>query len=187
MHFCPRPQCRRAYHVRCLDALFPSSEARKKEVSLDIYLVCSPDSDTPVAMMPTLVDHDDADSNVPPRKRRRVRFSDQVGQLKPDLEIVQARTETSATCETPTLPADLLHIARCPIVRGKNVGGPSGNVRGVVAARRLVYATAQGAPLPRDWQAHVDFEHSLRVADSIGDMQGDSAAPFRCPNCGGPI
>jgi hypothetical protein len=152
-----------------------------------MYLESSPDFPGRLALHPPAV-ISDVDRELRPRKRRRVRFSDQVGHLKQDLssEDICAPSGISA-CETPVLPADLLRIARCPIVRGEGVGGPSGNVRAVVAARRLVYdATVSGTP-PRDWQKHLDIEHALDVADCIESLQGGDPVPFSCPNCAGAV
>jgi hypothetical protein len=81
---------------------------------------------------------------------------------------------------------DLIKIARCPIVRGKAAGGPSGNIRDVIAARRLVYALLEGAPLPEDWDSRLSVKHAQDVHTKIKSFPRHEA-PFACPSCGGAI
>jgi hypothetical protein len=176
MHFCPRPQCRKAYHARCLSRI-----AQKAISPINVYLAGSPDHSADFA---SYVSPDDALSNASsserPSKRQRTELSISKTVKFEDVDNNRSIDERLAaiSAEHP----DLLKIARCPMIRGKAAGGPGGNVRDVVAARRLVYALLVGASLPEDWDSHLSLGHALHIRGIIIDMPRHDS-PFACPSC----
>jgi hypothetical protein len=155
MHFCPRPSCRKAYHRDCL---VKEGWTEIAKADRDIRLLCSsPEMDTDFVLC----------SAQPPVKRRR-----------------GAKIPPSAPAELlAVLPTNLVEIAKQPIIRG-GVDGIAGNVRGVVAARKIVYSAVQSGNVPDNWEEIVDMgEPSLRAKRS----PKKEAPALVCPGCQGPI
>ncbi|KDQ56822.1 hypothetical protein JAAARDRAFT_158053 [Jaapia argillacea MUCL 33604] len=168
MHFCPRPSCRASYHRECL------LKAKWVETSTsgrDLRLLCSnPDSDDTFEMR-----------TLGPR-RKRVK-----------LDLVAGSTyapsgDRSLEEALDYLPTGLVKIAQLPIMKGVEGGGLVGNVRSVVAARRMVYEALMSVsgPLavPSNWEERVDLSE---VPSSRRAKQLSKIPLFRCPQCQGAI
>ncbi|TFK52994.1 hypothetical protein OE88DRAFT_1724729 [Heliocybe sulcata] len=171
MHLCPHPSCRRWYHRTCLVIRGSIESKVTKREREDSLLSSSPDSDEPFPVaayqhpvpMPS------------PKKGRGPGTGRGKGK-----SIVHVSP-------LATLPEDLLETARLPIVKGAKVGGLVGNVRGVVAARRIVYAALEGRePVPKGWREKViDGCKAIREEAAYG--WEDEAPPLKCPQCQGAI
>ncbi|OAX37132.1 hypothetical protein K503DRAFT_251758 [Rhizopogon vinicolor AM-OR11-026] len=74
-------------------------------------------------------------------------------------------------------PEELLQTAQQQIVKGVQAGGVVGNVKSVVAARRLIYKTLiEGSILPVDWMSQVDV-------DTVVHLQDKGFPVYLCPEC----
>lgn len=78
-------------------------------------------------------------------------------------------------------PAELLMIAQQQILKGVKAGGVVGNVKPVVAARKLIYKTLlEGVPFPDDWMSQIDVDTAIFP-------QEEGFPVFLCPLCKSPI
>ncbi|KAG1769832.1 hypothetical protein EDD22DRAFT_868128 [Suillus occidentalis] len=133
MHFCPRPNCRAAYHQECLtrpkQRLNAAARARK-------FIENWPDTDEKLSI-------EDLASSRPCRKRRK-------------------GPESSIPDPLEQFPKALVTAAQQQIVKGVQAGGVVGNVKAVVAARQLIYCSLlEGSPLPTDWEDKIDVEAAI--------------------------
>jgi hypothetical protein len=133
MHFCPRPDCRAAYHQECLERpkqrLNAIAKARK-------FIESWPDTDENLSI-------EDLASSRPCRKRRK-------------------GPETSISDPLEQFPEELVKAAQQQIVKGVQAGGVVGNVKAVVAARQLIYRSLlDGSSLPTDWKDKMDVEAAI--------------------------
>lgn len=85
----------------------------------------------------------------------------------------------SASDPLKDFPEELVKAAQQQIVKGVQAGGVVGNVKAVVAARRLIYkALLDGSTLPTDWMDQVDVDTAIPTEEFPG---------FMCPQCKSPI
>ncbi|KAG0703547.1 hypothetical protein DFH29DRAFT_436230 [Suillus ampliporus] len=148
MHFCPRPSCRVAFHQGCL---VPPEYKSNKAARARAFIECWPDTDEKL-FVEELVD------SRPCRKRRK-------------------GSETSISNPLEEFPKELVKAAQQQIVKGVQAGGVVGNVREVVAARRLIYnSLLDGSTLPTDWRDWVDVEAAIPPTKK-------SLPVFVCPQC----
>ncbi|KAJ7768706.1 hypothetical protein DFH07DRAFT_807700 [Mycena maculata] len=168
MYMCPRPHCRRFYHLCCLLELGHWTPMTHPLIRLS----CSPDTDDiPFETPCTLT------AERPPQKT-----SDAMG--------------SSSSCivdELVTrLPKDLITLAAQSIVRGAALPnlGITGNCRDVVSARRIVYAAIlKGTPAVNEWEERLDVDAAIVESDLPVLQHEDTgkAVVLMCPNCHGPI
>ena len=161
MHFCPRPRCRKWYHRNCL-SLYPAA------ASAHVLLESSPDLDQPFYVSSEISDG----------------LKDNPIELLLDGMSLQGKSEITLS----SIPVALLKIAIQPIVRSghrkaTNAGGIAGNVRAVVAARRLVYAGLDGEDVG-DWETKLN----VRLDEVLAKLEGQMEVQVRkCPECHGPV
>jgi len=75
-------------------------------------------------------------------------------------------------------PEELVKMAQQQIVKGVQAGGVVGNVKPVVAARRMIYKVLlEGTTLPTDWMDHMD----------VTDSTTEKLPRFLCPRCNSPV
>lgn len=171
MHFCPRPQCRKWYHQRCLIELEPPKPCSARAWGLRL-LATSPDDDLKESLY----------QRIPGSPSKRTR--------KSMTQDAQRNDESDATLKAvlEDLPKNLLTTAQQPIVRGAlyPAGGVSGNVRAVVNARRLVLNSLRYWDLPEDWEDTVLGEGSSKTtfgAMVVRTRGRRSPIPLLCPQC----
>jgi hypothetical protein len=158
MHFCARRGCRQAYHQQCLlragHMEFPSTDRDFRLLS------SSPDSD--------------ADVSVTDLSAIQSQGGDQRGQPSEDPWMATLSEVIS------TLPPELSELASQPILKGGEGGSVVGNVKSVVAARRMVDNVVTGPPsLSEEWQELVDTAPKY--------WRKEALPPLICPKCKGPI
>ncbi|KAG1737550.1 uncharacterized protein EDB91DRAFT_482925 [Suillus paluster] len=152
MHFCPRPACRIAFHQECLVLPVPKLN---KSARFRKFIESWPDTDEKLSVE-ELVDSRSC------RKRRK-------------------GLESSISDPLEEFPEELVKAAQQQIVKGFQAGGVVGNVREVVAARRLIYnSLLDGSTLPADWKDKVDVEAAI-------PPNKRNFPVFLCPLCESPI
>ncbi|KZT28278.1 hypothetical protein NEOLEDRAFT_909545 [Neolentinus lepideus HHB14362 ss-1] len=160
MHLCPRPSCRRWYHRVCLVNQGCVENNTTKRGREDRLLALSPDSDEsfPLAAYKNPVP-------VPAHSRGKCTVTSKGrGKGKSIVHVTPLET----------LPEELVEIARLPIIKGAKAGGIVGNVRGVVAARRMVYAALEGRELvPEEWEELV----TCMALQEMGGREEDEVPP----------
>jgi len=153
MHFCPRPACCLAFHPECLVTL-ETCIHKESNTAYDAwkFLESWPDTDEKLSVEDLTID------SPPCRKRRK-------------------GSETSISDPLKDFPEELVQAAQQPIVKGMGAGGVVGNVKAVVAARRLIYNTLrEGSTLPTDWMYQVDVEAAI-------PLETKSFTGLLCPYC----
>lgn len=163
-HFCPRETCRRWFHTVCLLKYghIESSPALYRGDRAVRLLAVDPDSEVNCAVLAWYCDPitEGCDSNNlwdDACRSMAVSSAESVTDLKP-ASLAEAMEGMSISWTTLAhLPAALVRIAQCPIVRrpGPAQHGWSavGNVKEVVLARRFVYAALEGCyPGGPGWQ-----------------------------------
>jgi hypothetical protein len=84
--------------------------------------------------------------------------------------------ESSIPDPLEQFPKALVKAAQQQIVKGFQAGGVVGNVKSVVAARRLIYCSLlEGSPLPTDWEDKIDVEAI--------PPERKGTLVFQCPYC----
>ncbi|KAG1721463.1 hypothetical protein EDB19DRAFT_1772800 [Suillus lakei] len=152
MHFCPRPACCIAYHQGCLQKPTQRPNAAARA---RMFIECWPDTDEKLSI-------EDLVGSQPCRKRRKGHKS-------------------SISDPLEQFPEELVRVAQQQIMKGRQAGGVVGNVRAVVAARRLIYrGLLDGSALPTDWKDKVDVKKAI-------PPQRKSSPVFECPQCQGLI
>ncbi|KAF8065269.1 hypothetical protein FPV67DRAFT_1696385 [Lyophyllum atratum] len=196
MHFCPRPACRRWYHASCLvgagyrdgDGDAEGGKAGRGRRLLGM----SPDVDGEGGLEEMGGGEGGKGRGRGGRKGERGRGGGG-GEPDPDQD-ANSNADSSSTLLS-TLPPDLLLIASQPIVRGAAfpAGGVSGNVGGVVRARRMVYnALRGGEEVPEDREGVLGVGVGEAVVEGKGKGKKrvkprESVAALLCPECGGAI
>lgn len=169
MHFCPRPNCRKSYHRRCL--VKASYVDTSDEANLPIRLLASsPDSDEPFEI-PTYE---------PPRKKQKQIHRGHVHPTANKTRVTLPSASPEPEELLSSLPADLVNAAEQPIIKGGSAG-IVGNVTDVVKARRLVYDALNEGSLPEDWADIVDVDSAVLKVD------GKKIPALLCPACQGPV
>lgn len=164
MHFCPRPDCRKWYHRRCLVKNSYVDESNFADHPTRL-LASSPDTNEPFVFPEA----------EPLPKRSRFKADSKRFKRLPDPEELLS-----------SLPTDLVTVAQQPIIKGGHIG-VAGNVRWVVNARRMLYnalAIYGGSviPVPDDWEESVNVEKAVRRG------VGKNKIPaLVCPKCHGPV
>ncbi|KAF8062338.1 hypothetical protein FPV67DRAFT_1702791 [Lyophyllum atratum] len=103
---------------------------------------------------------------------RGKKFEDSYSDSEDPDQNADSDTDPSSTL-LASLPPDLVLIASQPIVRGAAfpAGGVSGNVGGVVRARRMVYkAVGGGEEVPEDWEGVL----GVGVGEAVVELEGAS-------------
>ncbi|TFK25416.1 hypothetical protein FA15DRAFT_357076 [Coprinopsis marcescibilis] len=172
MHFCPRPTCRKWFHQVCLINNKSAKSCSQQARGLRL-LATSPDDEEPESL------HDKIP--MPPSKRTR-RAS-----LQYEKAAESDETDSAVSFALAAMPIRLVFVAQQPIVRGASYekGGVSGNVKAVVAARRLVYNSLAGKGIPEDWEDMVLGQISpITLDDCLVKIKRKRVLPsLLCPDC----
>lgn len=173
MHFCPRKGCRKAYHATCLRQRGFIEKPRKDTRLLE--------EQRALQFERSVSDSDEEDSESPNSSPRRNR-----SQTAP--QVLEDRHQE--------IPADLLALARSPMVKGQGTDLPfewscvAGNFAVVTRARKLVREVVEdGKGLQRKWCS------LLEIPDEEGDEIPSATIRvwavkddfFLCPGCKGAI
>ncbi|KIJ51050.1 hypothetical protein M422DRAFT_44246 [Sphaerobolus stellatus SS14] len=163
MHFCPRPNCQKAWHIQCLEK--------------NSWFIKSPEN---FEQRTESLDHYISSGATPSPKKKKARTKS-----KPLSTTATTPAESDAYSH---IPAALLAVARQPIARGGKLG-IVGNVRSVTRARKMVQdALAGAADIPDDWAEKLGkvFDANL-LGPSDETKQKTKALSYQCPSCGEPI
>ncbi|KAH6903166.1 hypothetical protein BKA70DRAFT_602404 [Coprinopsis sp. MPI-PUGE-AT-0042] len=171
MHFCPRPQCRKWYHLTCLTEQDPPAHCSARAWGLRL-MATSPDDDLKECLY----------QRIPGSPSKRTRKS-----MTKDANRTDDSDATLAALLND-LPKNLVTTAQQPIVRGARyaAGGVSGNVRAVVNARRLLLNCLAHWDLPDDWEDIILGEGSSKTTFGamVVRIKGrKSPIPLLCPQC----
>ncbi|KAF8581058.1 hypothetical protein K439DRAFT_255742 [Ramaria rubella] len=160
MHFCPRTGCLRAWHASCLAN---ANWFFKSPVNFLQRMESLETSSLP--------------SEPSPKKKVRIKKTQAA-------QAIEALADSYAQ-----IPADLLAIARQPIVRGRSLG-IVGNVRSVVRARKMLQNALKGAEsIPEDWLGALGTVYDADVIAPPPTKAKKKGVPlaYECPRCGEPI